>query len=252
MADFNPEVVHQAFEKVKAKTGTDIRGIYNRIYQEVVHQPVEALISEIIIRESKYVNEYIYSLKSELKELSFQMIVDSGISRKVADGLWAGVTLTTKNPNVELCRKETVKFPDERQQKSSGSSAGKRKNAQEVDRLESNRNLAIGFAVAGGVAEAVSWLVVPGFSGLSIVVKVAGAVVIGAGVVNAINSQQEINRLTTEVRKTDQRTESSTKEIQQFILQVCENQSKCNTGHVSKWIDKICEALIIECREELS
>lgn len=252
MAEFNPEIVHQAFKKIKAKAGADISSIYNRIYQEVMHQPAEALISEIIMRESKYVNEYIYSLKSELKELSFQLIVDSGISRKVADGLWAGVTLSAKNPNVELCRKETANFQDVRQQKTSGSSAETRRSAQEIARLESNRNLAIGVAVAGGVAEAVSWLVVPGFSGLSIVVKAAGAVVIGAGVVYAVSSQQEINRLAAEAPKTDQRTESNAKEIQQFILQVCENQSRCNTEHVLEWIDRICEALIIECREELS
>ena len=251
MAEFSPEIVRQTFEKVKAKTETDISDIYKRIYQEVVHQPVEALISEIIMRESKYVNEYIYSLKSELRELSFQMIVDSGISRKVADGLWAGVTLSAKNPNVELCRKETVKFPDGRQQETSGNSAGTRKNIQEMDRLANNRNLAIGVAVAGGVAEVVSWLVVPGLSGLSIVVKAAGVVVIGAGVVSAISSQQEINRLTTEVPKTNHKTESSAKEIQQFILQVCESQSRCNTEHVLKWIDRICDALIIECQEEL-
>ena len=249
MGNFNPDMISRAFEEKKKDVYAEVKKIYREIAARVSEKAPAEMVSAIIMLESKYMNEYISTLKSELKELAADLVVRSGMSEDVAEILWASVMVETEMPKVELCRRESAEIPRSasKPESKSGASSGRKR----IESLKRERNLSAGIAVTGAVAETVSWIIIPGMGPVSVMVKAAGIVIIGVGAANALRCQSEINRIASEPDKKVYSTAEQKEGLRNFISQVCGNQAKYNSRHLVRWLDSISENLIDQCQKEM-
>ena len=129
MGNFNPDMISRAFEEKKKDVYAEVKKIYREISAQVSEKPPSEVVSAIIMLESKYMNEYIRSLKSEVKEMAADLVVRSGMSEDVAEILWASVMLETEMPKVELCRRESAEIPRSasKPESKSGASSGRKR-----------------------------------------------------------------------------------------------------------------------------
>ena len=236
----------EIFEREKENAAGKIAGIYQQIARVVMAQPPERIVQTILQEEYQRINDYIRSLRQDLKEKACRAMVSFGFTEAVADIIWANTMTCVSLPKVFLCQKQDVKIPVSGNKRPAGPDP--RQRAQ-LRRLGTAKKAAVGAAAAGTVAEIITCLVVPGWTGVVGAAKVAGLVVIGAGAAGAAASQyqiQEINRIVNQV----QNSESSRTDTRQVIKEICRYQCDANRKIICQWLDRVCEELILQCEME--
>lgn len=244
--------IQQAFAEEKKRACSKVRSIYQNIFHEVSFRPVDKVPAEIISKEALQINGCISALKRDMKALSMRLITESGIPENKTEIIWAGVSLTVGMPKAQLCHMETVKIKGNTSENGGQKRTIGQDGKKEINRLTAKRNSALKMTATGVAVEAVSWLVVPGWNGVSVFAKTAGAVIIGVGAVNAVNSQVQIaekNRLCS-VQKQQKTDKEEQKEVEKLMKEICEKQAECNEVQICNWIDIVCETLISKCRQE--
>ena len=236
----------EIFEREKENAAEKMAGIYQQIARVVMAQPPERIVQTILQEESQRINDYIRSLRQDLKEKACRAMVSFGFTEAVTDIIWANTMTCVSLPKVFLCQKQDVKIPVSGNKRPAGPDP--RQRAQ-LRRLGTAKKAAVGAAAAGTVAEIITCLVVPGWTGVVGAAKVAGLVVIGAGAAGAAASQyqiQEINRIVNQV----QNSESSRTDTRQVIKEICRYQCDANRKIICQWLDRVCEELILQCEME--
>jgi uncharacterized membrane protein YidH (DUF202 family) len=183
-----------------------------------------------------------------VKESSCAAIHNCGLSDAVATIIWANVMRHTGMPEVSLCRTQDVNSARTASQKTGPT----REQKEEINRLAAQRTIGVGIAAAGLAAEIITCLIVPGWTGVSGIIKVtkvAGLVIIGTGVATAASAHvrmEEINRLVEQYQKEDAK-----EELYELIRQICRHQAETNIQIVCGWLDRIFEEVIRLCDLEL-
>lgn len=239
--------IREMFDKRIMDANTQIEEMYQEITRTVMAQPPERIASIILQSESQKLNNYIRDIQQAIKEDACSQMVSCGLSEATAGIIWAKIMNNVSLPKVSLCQKQDIKLSAPVQQGNVG--ANSRQKA-ELKRLETSRNTCIGVAAVGAAAEIVTCLVVPGWTGFSGAVKIAGFVVTGAGAIGAAVSQQqiqEINRIINQVQKNT----TSQSDIHNVIEQICRHQCKTNCEIICNWIKQIFKELIVQCENEL-
>lgn len=249
MENTQRKMIENIIVRKKEDCRTAMVAIYREIARKTMEQPVDRLAQTILLEESPAVNEYIRTLRNELKAEACKAMVDSGISESAASIAWANVMNKAGLPKASLCRREDVKVPSG----TAAPSGPSRQEREEIRRLESTRNISMGVAAAGAAVTVITCLVVPGWSGIAFAAKAAkvtGVVVVGCGAAGAVISQQkieEINRIANQAVPQGPTAE----DIQKLVNQVCKHQCNENGRIIYEWLDAVCSELIRQCEIEL-
>lgn len=241
-------MIGEVLAQKKTESEAAMISIYKGIARNVMAQPPERLALAILQEESPKVNDYIRTLRQSLKAECVKTMLACGLSEAAAGIVWANVMNAVGLPKVSLCQKQDVPANAPAHKVSEGPS---RKQREEINRLEATRNLSIGIAAVGAVAGVVTCLVVPGWSGVAGLVKVASIVVVGAGAAGAVTSQlriEEINRIVNQV----QQQGPSKEDLRGVVTQVCKHQCKTNGQIIHQWLDRVQEEVIAQCEIELA
>lgn len=248
MDNMQKDIIYKTIERKKAETAVKLEEIYQQIARSVMAQPPERLAQAVLQEESPKVNEYIRALRQSMKAEACKAMAECGLSEAAAGIVWANVMNKAGLPKVSLCQKQDVNVAPPSPGKRVGPDA---KQKAEINRLEGTRNLGIGVAAIGLTAGIVTCLVVPGWTGLAGVAKVASIVVVGAGVAGAAISQQhiqEINRIVNQVQK----EAPSRPDRREVVSQVCKHQCTVNSEIICRWLEQVYSELIVQCEIELA
>lgn len=226
-----------------------IAQIYDEIAKDVMNLPSDRLAQAILKQESPKVNEFILLIQKKLKEAICATIHCCGLSDAVATIIWANVMRHAGMPEVSLCRTQDVNSAKPASQKKAGPT---REQKEEINRLAAQRSIGVGIAAAGLAAEIITCLIVPGWTGVSGIIKVtkvAGLMIIGTGIGTAASAHvrlEEINRLVEQYQK-----EEAKEELHEVIRQVCKHQAETNTQIICTWLDRIFDEVIRLCDLEM-
>ncbi len=244
------EKIKSIFVKEKAKSKDRIVAIYRDIAKSVAQLPPEQLAQEVLMLESPKLNAYIQELRKELKAEACEAIASVNLSDAVANIIWANVINKAGLPKVSLCQRQKIKVDHPASEKASGPS---KTQQEEINRLESVRNLSIGVVAAGATAGIVTCLIVPGWnsvSGTVIAVKAASILIVGAGTIGAISTQRKIEEINRIVDRAE--ADAAKSDYTDVINQVCKHQCNVNGRNIHQWLDAVQEELIAQCERELS
>lgn len=248
MTNTQMEQFEQIIAEAKNYSHKEIANIYQDIATSVMNLPSERIAQAILKQESPKVNEFILTLQKKVKEAICAAIHNCGLSEAVATIIWANVMRHTGMPEVSLCRTQDVNSARTASQKTGPT----REQKEEINRLAAQRTIGVGIAAAGLAAEIITCLIVPGWTGVSGIIKVtkvAGLVIIGTGVATAASAHvrmEEINRLVEQYQKEDAK-----EELYELIRQICRHQAETNIQIVCGWLDRIFEEVIRLCDLEL-
>lgn len=270
MNETQKHVLQELIMAKKSEVKAVLAKEYEAIAQKALTQPSERLAQCIIQEESARIVEYIRVLRQNVKDDSYQAIMQLGLSESVASIIWADVMQTAGLPKASLCQREDIKVEASASKQNTTQQARRNpktagtKHRAELKRLEEKRNLNIGITTVGTVATVITCLVVPGWSGVTGVLKGAEVFVSGTGVVGAVNAQSrigEINRIIAEEEKKFAQETGSVKpakqssvegQNKQMIQEICKHQCQMNVQVLSKWLDVIETELIAKCEAELA
>ena len=236
------------FSNIKSDAKKSIEEIYNGIYAKTITKPAESIASTIISEESEQINNYIRVIRQQMKNAAAEAVLDFGISDSYSEIVWAKVMRIVGVPDVQLCAVEDV--PVSHPSESEPLSAAGKQARKNVSELQRRRNVFGGVAVAGAVAETVTMLIVPAFSGAVGILKIAELIVVGTGIAGVISTQMKIsetNRVFTEEKRNQVRKEKR----ETVISEICRKQCEYNTSIILAWIDKVYSEFIRQCGEYL-
>lgn len=239
--------IREMFDQRIIDTNTQLQEIYQEIMRVVIVQPPERIAPMILQAESQKINDYIRHVQHLIKKDACAQMVLYGLPEATAGIVWVKIMNNVSFPKVSLCQKQDIKLSGSGQQENTRVNA---RQKTELKRLETARNTCIGVTAAGAVAEIITCLIVPGWTGFSGAVKIAGLVVTGAGAIGTAVSQQqiqEINRIINQVQKNT----TSQPNIRSVIEEICKYQCKTNCEIICNWIEEIFKELIVQCENEL-
>lgn len=247
MSFINSEELTSNFLAEKREIVKAMKNIYADISRKVALQSASQIAITIISEESDQINSYIRKLPRRLKAIAADFAAWSGMSESAAEIVWANVMNTVGMPKAELCRTENINL---KKQPSGESVRNSRVSTQKQELEKLKMNYYSGVAAAGAVAGIITCLVVPGFSGVVALIKSAELLVTGAGVAGAVTTKKkidEINRIATDKSETS----GTSGESKRIISEICNKQCELNTRLILKWVDSVCEELIVRCENEL-
>lgn len=238
------DALRAVFNEKKTQVRPDLEAEYGQMANRMLQEQPARMAQCILQEESPCINAYIRKLRKQLQQQTSEQMQALGVSPSAAGIVWAAVKNRSELPKASLCRREDVQIQPAAPSASGGVSA-------EQKQAVNARNVSAGIAAAGAVAAAVTCLVVPGWTGAAGIVKAAELVVVGAGAVGAVATQQRIQQI-NRIAGRDPQARAPKQDVRELVKQVCTHQCRTNVQIIEQWLDTECEALIAECERELA
>lgn len=233
---------YEMFSSKKEEVIYQVNNIYKQIADTITTQYPECIAQTILQEESQKINDYIIILRQELKNNACTLMTSCGLSKAVAEIVWATVMRSVSLPRVSLCKKQDVKISDNTHEQPNKFI----KEEAELKRLETTKKVCI----VGTTVGIITCLIIPGWTGLAVIGKAAGFIVACAGTVGTVVSQQQIKEINRIVNRYSNETSQQT-DIYEVIKNICKHQSGVNSKIICDWIDKLYDELIKQCEIEL-
>lgn len=240
--------INTIFEKNRREVESDLEAIYTEIKECVMIQPPERLAQAILQNESPKVNDYIKILRQQLKTEACKVMIECGLTDSIAKIVWANVMNTTGIPKVELCRRQDMIIENNESEKLL---IRKEKYKQEKQCLKNSQKLSMGIATIGLTTGIITCLIVPSWTGIAGLVKVASVVVVGTGVAGTVITQKKINEINRIVNQLPHE-ENIDKDYNDVIAKVCLQQCKTNVNIIKNWIEEVQHEVIKQYEIEIA
>lgn len=231
----NETMIRRAFAQKQDEVRKDTENIYAEIAEIVKRKPVEYVTKEIPMAEASRLNAYSQKLEQSLRSMACETMTGADVPANTVNIIWARAKRKAGVAQIALCKEERERRPEQISK------------TPEAERQTGNRETSKGagsaLIVSGAAAEIVGWVFIPGMGKFAAAVKGIGLVMIAAGafMVGAENKEEPRIQVSEEIKR---------QESGKIIDGICEKQCRLNTEIFCKWLDKVCEAVLQECRNE--
>lgn len=242
----NKEAIDRLFIEQSANAQNGLYAIYDQIVKEMANITPDKIGSEIAKKESLLVNSYIQDIVKEVKKKGIQVMVDNGCKSYLTETGWTDIIKKTGVPQVKYCKFQNI--PNVTNNIHNTASEQSKIYASEVSKLQKNQKIEVGVAAAGATIVGAS-LLVPGWNTAEIIFVSLGAAMLIVGGTSAIITESKIREARETGKIHNNVARPATVNLNEMLKKVTQQQCQCNIQIINEWLNKIKEALIVECDE---
>lgn len=237
------EIEQQFFDKIK-KSGAEekLKEIYDNIANEIIND--SSIITQIPLKESQIISKYIDDLKTDLKEVSVEIIKDSKLSEDVAIIICSKVMRKVDNPKIKTFGIIEIPFDNKIENETYEPETN-----EKLQKYQTLKNVSSGVAFASGVTTAVLCLTVPGWNGVSAAAKIVGMFLCAGSTVTAVATHKKREDILKNQIKPEDLLDHD--EFKDTVTKYCTYQFESNKKVIEEWINCIFNELFDELQDEI-
>ncbi|MCM1285016.1 MAG: hypothetical protein NC213_04345 [Acetobacter sp.] len=236
MQEINEIKVNNIFDDERFQIKKEIDQIYKKIENDIIEDNVA--IENMSTNESDELEKCIDKVNYNLKEKLLVVLEELEIPTEAIEIIWSRIKRSVDYPQIKSCGTEKISYSDLIE-----NSKEEYSDNQEFEKYKMIRNISGTVAGITGITT-VLLLMVPAWREISAIIKIADSVLCVGSSALAVYSHSKYNNMAN----SDYIPEFT---INDYIKGVCNDQADLNKSAIIDWLDKVRDAFIKECENEM-